>query len=62
VQRAAADAWDRGLGFRERMWEEIEGSGVIPSDEYGGLFRVAPYLANIGSVFERLEKLPVEGV
>jgi adenylosuccinate lyase len=60
VQRAAADAWDRGVGFRERVWEEIEGSGALREGDFAALFQLAPYLANLGGVFERLEKLPVE--
>jgi adenylosuccinate lyase len=60
VQRAATDAWDRGVGFRQRMWEEIAGAGALSEEEFAALFRVEPYLANLGGVFERLEKLPVE--
>jgi adenylosuccinate lyase len=60
VQRAATDAWDRGVGFRDRMWEEIAGAGILTEEEFGALFHVEPYLANLDAVFERLEKLPVE--
>ena len=60
VQRAAADTWDQGLHFRERMWEEIGSTGVISKDDFWALFRVAPFVANLGGVFEKLEKLPVE--
>jgi adenylosuccinate lyase len=60
VQRAATDAWDRGVGFRERMWEEVASTGALSEGELAALFRVEPYLANLGGVFERLEKLPVE--
>jgi adenylosuccinate lyase len=60
VQRAATDAWDRGIGFRERMWEEIAVTGVLDHEAFAELFRVEPYLANLDGVFERLEKLPVE--
>ncbi|MGZ5300137.1 MAG: adenylosuccinate lyase, partial [Actinomycetota bacterium] len=60
VQRAATDAWDRGVGFRERMWGEISSAGALSEEEFATLFRVEPYLANLGGVFERLEKLPVE--
>ena len=60
VQRAATDAWDRGVGFRERMREEISASGVLDEAAFAELFRVEPYLANLDGVFERLEKLPVE--
>jgi len=60
VQRAAADTWDQGLHFRERMWEEIGSTGVISKDDFWALFGVAPFVANLGGVFEKLEKLPVE--
>ena len=60
VQRAANDTWERGLQFQERMWEEIADTGVLSEAEFAGLFLVEPYLANLGGVFERLEKLPVE--
>ena len=60
VQRAAAETWDRGLHFRERMWDEIGSTGVISKDDFWALFRVAPFVANLGGVFEKLEKLPVE--
>jgi adenylosuccinate lyase len=60
VQRAANDTWERGLQFKERMWEEIANAGVLSEGEFVALFRVEPYLSNLGGVFERLEKLPVE--
>ncbi len=60
VQRAATDAWDRGIGFRDRMWDEIAGTGTLSEDGFEAVFQVEPYLANLGGVFERLEKLPVE--
>ncbi len=60
VQRAANDTWEGGLQFQERMWEEIADSGVLSRGEFESLFLVQPYLANLGGVFERLEKLPVE--
>jgi adenylosuccinate lyase len=62
VQRAATDAWDRGIGFRERMWEEVASAGVLSEEEFAALFHVEPYLSNLGGVFERLGKLPVEEV
>ena len=42
------------------MWEEIADTGVLSEEEFEALFHVQPYLANLGGVFERLEKLPVE--
>jgi adenylosuccinate lyase len=59
VQRAASDTWDRGLHFKERMWEEIADLGVIDQEAYGELFRLAPYLVNLGPLFDRLEALEV---
>jgi hypothetical protein len=43
------------------MWDEIAGTGTLSEDEFAAVFQVEPYLANLGGVFERLEKLPVEG-
>jgi adenylosuccinate lyase len=60
VQRAAKDTWESGLRFKERVWEEIAGAGVLSEAEFEELFHVEPYLANLDAVFERLEKLPVE--
>jgi len=60
VQRAANDTWERGLPFEERVWDEIAGTGVLPQEEFAALFHVKPYLAHLGGIFERLEKLPVE--
>jgi adenylosuccinate lyase len=59
VQRAAADSWDHGLHFRERMWQEIEGTGVISRDEFWGLFVLRPFVEGLDPVFARLQKLEV---
>jgi hypothetical protein len=61
VQRAAADTWDRGLHFRERMWEEIEALGVISEEEFSAMFVLRPFVEHLGRVFDRLEKLEVAG-
>jgi adenylosuccinate lyase len=61
VQRAAADTWDRGAHFRERMWEEIESLGIISRDEFWALFVLRPFVEHLGRVFDRLEKLDVAG-
>jgi len=61
VQRAAADTWDRGLHFRERMWEEIEALGLISEEEFAALFVLRPFVEHLGRVFDRLEKLEVAG-
>jgi adenylosuccinate lyase len=61
VQRAAADTWDRGVHFRERMWEEIQPLGVMSRDEFWALFVLRPFVEHLGRVFDRLEKLDVAG-
>ena len=57
VQRAAADTWERGVHFRERMWEEIEPQAVISRDEFWGLFVLRPFVEHLGRVFDRLVKM-----
>jgi adenylosuccinate lyase len=59
VQRAASDSWDQGVHFRERMWEEIAGAGVLSKDEFWGLFTLRPYVEPLDHVFARLEKLEI---
>jgi adenylosuccinate lyase len=59
VQRAAADSWDRGSHFRERVWEEVEGLGVISRDDFWALFTLRPFVEPLDHVFARLEKLEV---
>jgi adenylosuccinate lyase len=61
AQRAAADTWDRGLHFRERMWTEIEPLGLMSREEFWGLFEIRPFIEPLGRVFDRLEKLEVAG-
>jgi len=57
VQRAAADAWDHGMHFRERMWDEIGAVGVIPHEDFLALFSLRPFVEPLDIVFTRLEKL-----
>jgi adenylosuccinate lyase len=59
VQRAAADSWDRGVHFRERMWEEIEGTRLISKDDFGALFTLRRFVEPLDHVFARLEKLEI---
>jgi adenylosuccinate lyase len=59
VQRAAADAWDRGMHFRERMWDEISSTDVISRDEFWSLFTLRPFVEPLDVVFARLEKLEI---
>jgi adenylosuccinate lyase len=59
VQQAAADAWDRGAHFRERMWQELDGLGVISRDDFWALFVLRPFIEPLDPVFARLQKLEV---
>ncbi len=61
VQRAAADTWDRGAHFRDRMWEEIQPLRIISREEFWALFVLRPFVEHLGRVFDRLEKLEVAG-
>jgi adenylosuccinate lyase len=57
VQRAAAEAWDRGAHFRESAWAHIEPLGVMSKEDFWALFRLAPFVEHLDGVFVRLEKL-----
>ena len=61
VQRAAAAAWDEGASFRESVSSDPEVRERLDAAEVAALFDPARFLRNLGPVFERLEKLPVEG-
>ena len=60
VQRAAAAAWDEGASFRERIAIDPEVRAVLDEAAIVALFDPARFLRNLGPMFERLEKLPVE--
>ena len=60
VQRAAAAAWDEGASFRDVVSSDPEVRERLDGDELSALFDPARSLRNLGPVFERLEKLPVE--
>jgi adenylosuccinate lyase len=60
VQRAAAAAWDDGASFRERITADPEVRAVLDETAIAALFEPARFLRNLGPMFERLEKLPVE--
>jgi adenylosuccinate lyase len=62
VQRAAAAAWDDGASFRERITADPDVRAVLDEVAIASLFDPARFLRNLGPVFERLEKLPVEDV
>jgi adenylosuccinate lyase len=59
VQSAAARAWDEGANFREALEANPEIGRGLDRTVLDALFDPARYLANIGGVFEKLEKLPV---
>ena len=60
VQRAAAAAWDDDASFRERISADPEVRAVLDEAAVAALFDPARFLRNLGPMFERLEKLPVE--
>jgi adenylosuccinate lyase len=61
VQRASAAAWDEGADFRSELGTSPEVRELLSADELNELFEPERYLRNLGGVFERLEKVPVEG-
>jgi adenylosuccinate lyase len=56
VQRAAAAAWDEGASFRANVEADLEAAGI----DLDPLFDPTRFLSNLGPLFDRLEKLPVE--
>ena len=56
VQRAAAAAWDGDASFRAAIEAEPRAADL----DLDALFDPARFLANLGPLFDRLEKLPVE--
>jgi len=60
VRSAAAEAWDAGTGFRDALEAEPAVTERLPADELDELFDPRRSLVNLGVVFDRLEKLPVE--
>jgi adenylosuccinate lyase len=62
VQSAAAHAWDEGASFREALEANSEVGRRLDRTALDALFDPTRYLANLGGVFEKLEKLPVESV
>ena len=57
VQRAAAQAWDEDASFRDAIAADPEVGGRLDLD---ALFDTDRFLRNLGGVFDRLEKLPVD--
>ena len=60
VQDAAARAWEGGVGFREAIGSDPDVASRLDGASLDALFDPTRSLANLGGVFERLEKLPVE--
>jgi len=61
VQAAAARACDEGASFRELLEGDARVRAVLPPERLADCFDPGRFLRNLGPVFERLEKLPVEG-
>jgi adenylosuccinate lyase len=60
VQRASAAAWDEGADFRAELGTNPELQRLLSPEELNQLFDPERSLRNLGGVFDRLEKLPVE--
>jgi adenylosuccinate lyase len=60
VQRAAAAAWDDGVPFRASIEADPEVTWRLDAAALLALFDPERFLANLGPLFDRLEKLPVE--
>jgi len=56
IQRAAAAAWDEGTSFRATIEADPEAAGL----DLAPIFDPSRFLTNLGPLFDRLEKLPVE--
>ncbi len=61
VQRAAAAAWDHDVSFRETIEADPDVRASLDDAVIAELFDPQRSLRNLGGVFEKLEKLPVEG-
>jgi adenylosuccinate lyase len=61
VQRGAAAAWDDGTPFRDAIGADAEVAAHLAPGDVEALFGTDRFLANLGPLFDRLEKLPVEG-
>jgi adenylosuccinate lyase len=62
VQKAAAAAWDEGTDFRGVLGSNPEVQRLLTPEELNAVFDPGRFLQNLGGVFAKLEKLPVEGV
>jgi adenylosuccinate lyase len=61
VQDAAAAAWDRGADFRSELLGDLQVRDRLAPDELDGLLDPLPHIANLGGVFDRLQKMEVSG-
>jgi adenylosuccinate lyase len=61
VQRASSAAWDEGADFRAELGQNPEVERLLSPEELNTLFDPSRFLRNLDGVFEKLEKLPVEG-
>jgi adenylosuccinate lyase len=61
VQGAAAAAWDEGASFKDSISADPEVRALLNAAALDRLFDPQRFLQNLGGVFEKLEKLPVEG-
>jgi adenylosuccinate lyase len=60
VQSAAARAWDEGASFRSALEADPEVAQRLDPAALDVLFDPHRYLVNLGGVFDKIEKLPVE--
>ena len=60
VQRAAAAAWDENASFHDAIQADPEVRSHLTPAQLDDLFDAGRFLRNLGGVFDRLEKLPVE--
>jgi adenylosuccinate lyase len=61
VQRASAAAWDEGADFRSELDRDPDVQRLLSPEVMNEVFEPGRSLRNLGGVFERLEKVPVEG-
>jgi adenylosuccinate lyase len=61
VQRAAAAAWDQDESFKDVITADPEVHRALEPAALDVLFDPQRFLQNLGGVFDKLEKLPVEG-
>ena len=60
VQRAAAEAWDDGAGFREQLEANEAVRAALGDGGLNDLFDPTRFLRNLDGVFDALEKLSVD--